>query len=60
MLGREWDDKAMTVMEAAAYLRVGRTLMWRMIRTKEVPAFRVGRAVRVLRSDLDRLRRVAV
>lgn len=60
MLGREWDDKAMTVMEAAAYLGVGRTLMWRMIRTKEVPAFRVGRAVRVLRSDLDRLRRVAV
>lgn len=55
----EREDRAMTVLEAAEYLGVGRSLMYRLVRTKQVEAFRVGRAVRILQSTLDRIRGAA-
>lgn len=55
----EREDRAMTVLEAAEYLGVGRSLMYRLVRTRQVEAFRVGRAVRILQSTLDRIRGAA-
>ncbi|MDP9383345.1 MAG: helix-turn-helix domain-containing protein [Chloroflexota bacterium] len=51
----EPDGKALlTVEEAGAYLGIGRTLAWELIRKKQLPCIRLGqRCVRVPRRELD-------
>lgn len=44
---------ALTVKDVAAFLRMTPQAVYNMIRREEIPAFKVGSAVRVLRSDLD-------
>lgn len=51
----ELDGKALlTVAEAGAYLGIGRTLAWELIRKRQLPYIRLGqRCVRVPRRELD-------
>lgn len=44
----------LTVEEVAAILRTHPDCVYRMIRAKQLPAVRLGRAVRVVREALDR------
>lgn len=46
-------DELLTVAEVAGMLRVSTMTVYRLIRTGELPAVRVGRNYRVRRSDLD-------
>jgi excisionase family DNA binding protein len=39
--------------EVAAYLNVSRSFVYRLLETGAIPAVRMGRAIRVLRSNLD-------
>jgi len=43
----------MTVPEAAAYLAIGKSRVWEMIRRDVVRAVRIGNSTRVPRSELD-------
>ena len=43
----------LTIEEAAEVLRVGRTTMYELVLSGQVPSFTVGRARRLRRSDLD-------
>ncbi len=43
----------LTVTEAAARLGIGRTLMYDLISTGEIPSVRVGRLRRVRTADLE-------
>lgn len=43
----------LTVKEVAAFLRITPQAVYNMIKREEIAAFKVGSAVRVLRSDLD-------
>ncbi len=43
----------LTVAEVADMLRVSTMTVYRLIRTGELPAVRVGRSYRVKRADLD-------
>lgn len=45
-------DDLLTRAEAAQYLRVSDRTVSRLIRTGQLPASRIGRAVRIRRSDL--------
>ncbi len=47
--------EVLTVPEAAAILRVGRTTLFDAIARGEVPAIRVGRRVLVARATLEQL-----
>jgi len=48
----EW----LTVNEAATYLKVARTTIYRLVRQKKLPLYRLGdRLVRLRREDLDAL-----
>jgi multiple sugar transport system ATP-binding protein len=44
---------ALTVKEVAAFLRVTPQAVYNMVRREEIPAFKVGSAVRVLGADLE-------
>jgi len=44
----------LTVDEVAAILRTHPDVVYRLIKTKQLPALRLGRAVRVVREALDR------
>ncbi len=44
---------ALTVKEVAAFLRITPQAVYNMIRREEIPAFKVGSAVRLLRADLN-------
>ncbi len=46
-------DELLTVAEVAEMLRVSTMTVYRLIRTGELPAVRVGRNYRVRRADLD-------
>lgn len=46
------DNRLLAVQEVAEYLRVSRSLVYKMIRRKEIPAIRVGRLLRVDPRDL--------
>lgn len=43
----------LTVAEAAAYLRVSETAIYRAVRRDEIPAIRVGSAIRIPRTALE-------
>ena len=47
-------DECLTTDEVQAYLRITSRTMYRMIRSGELPAIRVGRQWRFRRSDMDR------
>lgn len=44
----------LTTAEAAAYCRVSLTTIQELLRRKQIPAIRVGRQWRILKSNLDR------
>jgi len=46
--------KFMTTSEVAAYLRVGRLTVYKMVRTGELPAFRIGSDYRFSVEEIDR------
>jgi excisionase family DNA binding protein len=55
------EPELLTVMEAAAVLRIGRELAYRMVRTGEIPSIRLGKQYRVPRAALMKyLERVAM
>jgi len=47
------DDKVMTVIEVAEYLNVHPSTIYRLLRRKEIPAFRVGSDWRFNRESVD-------
>lgn len=55
MLDQHAHPSILTVTEVAHYLRVSETTIWRWCSSGRLPAFRVGRAWRVRRTDLDSL-----
>ncbi len=46
-------SRTLTVKEVAAFLRITPQAVYNMIKREEIPAFKVGSAVRILRADLD-------
>jgi excisionase family DNA binding protein len=49
-------DKVLTVPELCQYLRVHRSTIYRLLRRRELPAFRVGSDWRFNREAIDRWR----
>jgi len=47
------DDKVMTVTEVAEYLHVHPSTIYRLLRKREIPAFRVGSDWRFNRESID-------
>jgi excisionase family DNA binding protein len=45
----------LTLAEAAAFLRLGRTTVWECVRRGQLPAVRLGRRLRIPRGGLLRL-----
>jgi excisionase family DNA binding protein len=43
----------LTPLEAARYLRIGRTKVYGMLRTGELPSIRVGRLYRIKKPELE-------
>jgi excisionase family DNA binding protein len=46
-------DKLMTVDEVAVYLKASNTTIYRLLRRKELPGFRLGSDFRFRRADID-------
>jgi excisionase family DNA binding protein len=46
---------ALTVDEAAAYIRVSRATLWRILKSNSLARVRLGRRTLVRRTDLDAL-----
>ncbi len=44
----------MTVKEVAEFLRVSNMTVFREIKAKKMPAFRIGRQYRIRKTDLER------
>jgi excisionase family DNA binding protein len=47
-------DELLTVEQVQELLKVGRTFAYSLIRSGELPSYRVGRLVRVRRRDMER------
>lgn len=47
------ESALLTVPEAAAYLSIGKSRLWEHIRDGVIPAVRIGKSVRIPRSELD-------
>ena len=47
-------DRLLTVSEVAATMRVSNMTVYRLIRSGELPALRVGKGYRIFESDLER------
>jgi excisionase family DNA binding protein len=43
----------MTAEEAAAYLRVHRRMIYRLLKRRELPAFKIGSDFRLRKADID-------
>jgi excisionase family DNA binding protein len=43
----------MTADEVAEYLRVNRTMIYRLLKRKELPGFKIGTDFRLRRADID-------
>jgi excisionase family DNA binding protein len=52
--GRQAGDRLLTVAEVAGTMRVSNMTIYRMIKSGELPAIRVGKNYRIRESDLDR------
>jgi excisionase family DNA binding protein len=52
--GDDQADAVLTVDQVAAYLQLNRLTVYRYIREGRIPASRLGKVYRVLRSDVDR------
>jgi excisionase family DNA binding protein len=50
------NDDIMTVNEVTEYLRIHRTTLYRLLKQKEIPAFRIGSDWRFSRTQLDKWR----
>ena len=48
--------KVMTVGEVAVYLHIGRTTVYKLLRNRELPAFRIGSDWRFNLESIDRWR----
>lgn len=48
------DIRLLTAKEAAAYLSIGRTKIWALLYGGELGCVRIGRSVRLEKSELDR------
>ena len=46
-------DEFLRAIDVAGILKISKALAYQLIRTKELPSFSFGRAVRVRRQDLD-------
>jgi excisionase family DNA binding protein len=51
-----WEDEVMTANEVTEYLRIHRTTFYRLLKRKEIPAFRMGSDWRFSRQAIDRWR----
>lgn len=49
----EGGDRLLTVREVATAMRVSHMTVYRMIKSGDLPAFRVGRNFRIRESDVD-------
>jgi excisionase family DNA binding protein len=47
--------RAVSVMEAAAMLRIGKSTMHKLIRKRMVKSFKIGKSVRIPTASIDRL-----
>jgi excisionase family DNA binding protein len=47
-------DERFTLAELGDWLKTSRTTAYRLVREKHIPAYRIGRATRVRRSDVER------
>jgi excisionase family DNA binding protein len=47
-------DGRFTLAELGDWLKTSRTTAYRLVREKHIPAYRIGRATRVRRSDVER------
>jgi excisionase family DNA binding protein len=43
----------MTADEVAEYLRMNRTMIYRLLKCKELPSFKIGTDFRLRRADID-------
>jgi len=50
-------NQVLTLAEVAAYLKVHPSTIYRMVRCRQIPAFRVGRDWRFTRKHIDEWRR---
>ncbi len=46
------DNEILTIGEAALFLRLGRSTLYRLIERGDVPALRLGRSIRLRKSTL--------
>ena len=52
--GREFGEPLLTVGEVAAVMRVSNMTVYRLIKSAQLPAIRVGKNYRIRRGDVDR------
>jgi excisionase family DNA binding protein len=52
--GRQAGDRLLTVAEVAGVMRVSNMTVYRLIKTGELPALRVGKNYRIRESEVDR------
>ena len=52
---KKGDEELLTVIEVARILRVSRNYAYELVRRGVLPAFRLGRHIRVRRQSVDRL-----
>ena len=54
MAGRDFDDPLLTVGEVAQVMRVSNMTVYRLIKSGQLAAIRVGKNYRIRRSDVER------
>jgi excisionase family DNA binding protein len=54
MAGREFNEPLLTVGEVAGLMRVSNMTVYRLIKSGQLAAIRVGKNYRIRRSDVDR------
>lgn len=54
MAGRGFDDPLLTVGEVAQIMRVSNMTVYRLIKSGQLPAIRVGKNYRLRRKDIER------
>ncbi|MEA2434230.1 MAG: hypothetical protein QOG54_1687 [Actinomycetota bacterium] len=54
MEGRDFGEPLLTVGEVATVMRVSNMTVYRLIKSAQLPAIRVGKNYRIRRGDVDR------